>query len=741
MISLRWRLPLLIAALIAAVLATFVWAAHRTLEATLIRDGEDRLEVAAGQLAALLSRDDVRAGIEREAADPALIRFLEDRSAGHRAEAETYLASLVRDTTRRRVELWDEAGRVLQAEAGAPLPAIETRGPAGVSGVGLADPAPDDPARRQLFYDVVASVPAARAGEPPRGALVVRLAFLPTNPRAISRLVGEDAVALLGNADGSVWTDLSGPVDGSPLGARAPGVTTYVDAGRVTHVGAAAPVPGAPWIAWVEFPMPSLTRPASEFLRAIIPLAAVFLLAGAALGWVVSSRITDPLVALGAAADDVAAGDYGRRVRVDRRDEIGRLARAFNVMTGEIQEAHQTLETRVGERTAELAAARAEADQANRAKSEFLSLMSHDLRTPLNAILGFAQLLETEPLTPEQREHVSHILSGGRHLLALVSDVLDITRIESGQLGLAVEPVALGPLAREAVQLIGPLASTRGVRIHVDGGIDEVTVMADGQRLNQILLNLLSNAVKYNRHEGEVFVSGNRAGGGRFRLAVRDTGAGIRSEKMARLFQPFERLGAEQTAVEGTGLGLALSRALAAAMGGTIGMTSRVAHGSTFWVELPLAGEATGREEEAPPAPAAPAVVPSTSGLVLYVEDNLSNVRLLQRILQRRPGVELLHATTGAAGVEIARLRLPDVILLDMHLPDTTGGDVLALLAGDSRTRDIPKVIVTADATPGLARRLEAAGARACMTKPLNVPAMLQMIDRLLARPGSATNV
>lgn len=741
MVSLRWRLPLLIAALIAAVLATFVWAAHRTLEATLLHDGEGRLLVAADQLAALLSREDAREAAEQAAADPALTRFLDDRSPARRLEAEAYLASMVRGTTRRRVEVWDGGRRLLQAQTGEPLPPLERAGPSGVSNVRLAGPAPDDPERRQLFYDIVAPVPRSEGAS--AAVLVVRLAFLPTNPRAISRLVGEDAVALLGNADGSAWTDLTRLVDGRLIGARAPGVSSYVDAAGVTHVGAAAPVPDAPWIAWVEFPRASLMRPASLFLDAIVPLAALFLIAGAALAWLVSSRITDPLVALGAAADDVAAGDYGRRVRVTRRDEIGRLARAFNVMTGEIQDSHHTLETRVAERTAELAAARGEADQANRAKSEFLSLMSHDLRTPLNAILGFAQLLETEPLTPEQREHVSHILSGGRHLLALVSDVLDITRIESGQLGLAVEPVALGPLVREAVQLIGPLASTRGVRVQIEDGerIDAATVMADGQRLNQILLNLLSNAVKYNRQGGDVFVSGHRAGGGRFRLAVRDTGAGIRSEKMARLFQPFERLGAEQTAVEGTGLGLALSRALASAMGGTIGMTSRVEQGSTFWVELPLAGEATARREQASAATAVPPAAPSTSGLVLYVEDNLSNVRLLQRILQRRPGVELLHASTGATGVEIARLRRPDVILLDMHLPDTTGADVLALLAGDPRTRDIPKVIVTADATPGLARRLEDAGALACMTKPLNVPAMLQMIDRLLAQPGSATNV
>jgi CheY-like chemotaxis protein/nitrogen-specific signal transduction histidine kinase len=407
-------------------------------------------------------------------------------------------------------------------------------------------------------------------------------------------------------------------------------------------------------------------------------------------------------------------------------------------MTGQIQEAHHNLEGRVAARTAELAAARAEADKANRAKSEFLSLMSHDLRTPLNAILGFAQLLETEPLTPEQADHVRNILNGGRHLLALVSDVQDITRIEGGQLGLSLEPVAVGAAVRQAVELVGPMAAHRAVVVRVADVADDVAVLADGQRLSQVLLNLLSNAVKYNRAHGRVDVSAEIGPNGRCRIAVSDTGIGIEPEKVARLFQPFERLGAEQTGVEGTGLGLALSRALAAAMRGTISVSSTPGKGSTFWLELPVAD--AGDVREAPAREPDAHIAPPTTGVVLYIEDNLSNVRLLQRILQRRPGIELLHAQTGAAGFDLARKHLPDAVLLDMHLPDTTGEDVLRLLAADPRTRDIPKVVVTADATPGLAPRLEAAGARACMTKPLSVPAILGIIDRLLARPGTSTN-
>jgi C4-dicarboxylate-specific signal transduction histidine kinase/CheY-like chemotaxis protein len=404
-------------------------------------------------------------------------------------------------------------------------------------------------------------------------------------------------------------------------------------------------------------------------------------------------------------------------------------------MTSMVEESQHRLEARVEARTAELAAARIEADAANRAKSEFLSLMSHDLRTPLNAILGFAQLLESDRLTAEQADHVAHILGGGRHLLALISDVLDITRIESGQLGLAAEPVAARGLVLGAVDLVRPLAQQRGVTLRVEDVDDDVAVRADAQRFSQILLNLLSNAVKYNRPNGSIIVSGKPVEGNRYRISVTDSGVGLTESQLARLFQPFERLGAEQTSVEGTGLGLALSRALAEGMGGLLGVKSARGAGSTFWLELPRAEmPAVARPVPAQPVEV-PSVPPTEGGLVLYVEDNLSNVRLLQRILQRRPGVELVHAPTGEAGVALARARRPALVFLDLHLPDCSGEQVLRQLASDPDTSSIPKVVVTADATPGLAQRLEAEGAAKCLTKPLHITSVLHLVDQLLNTP------
>jgi PAS domain S-box-containing protein len=381
--------------------------------------------------------------------------------------------------------------------------------------------------------------------------------------------------------------------------------------------------------------------------------------------------------------------------------------------------------------------ARLEAERANRAKSDFLSRMSHDLRTPLNAILGFAQLLELESLGANGKESVTQIQRGGQHLLSLINEVLDIARIEAGHLSLSHEPVNAAEIVDLAVELVAPLATQRGISLTVMGGRDETVVVADRQRLTQILLNLLSNAVKYNRPGGTVTVGFEKVDdASRLRITVADSGAGIAPAKLALLFQPFERLGAEQTDVEGTGLGLALSRRLAEAMGGSLGVRSEVDFGSTFWVELartdavdvrPAAESGLSGVAVEPMAPA------STAGVVLYIEDNRSNVRLMERVLERRPGVRLLHAGRGDEGVKMATAHQPDLIFLDLHLPDMSGEDVLRLLWQDSALRQIPVAVLSADATPSQARRLKASGAIEYLTKPLEIGQVMRVVDQTLS--------
>jgi PAS domain S-box-containing protein len=379
-----------------------------------------------------------------------------------------------------------------------------------------------------------------------------------------------------------------------------------------------------------------------------------------------------------------------------------------------------------------------EADRANQAKSEFLSRMSHELRTPLNAILGFGQLLEIDSLSPKQHEYVDDILKGGRHLLELINEVLDIARIEAGRLTLSSEPVLMRDIVQESLALIAPLSAQENIRVE-DGtaGVSEQFVLADRQRLKQVLLNLLSNAVKYNRRGGLVAVSCESVPTGRLRIKVSDTGSGIPADRLERLFTPFERLGAEDSTIEGTGLGLALSKRLIEVMGGALGVDSVVGQGSTFWVDLPVAESPAPQEPMGLPDAAGLQASP-TAGSVLYMEDNLSNLKLLENLMALRPEVKLIAAMQGRLGLDLARQHHPDLILLDVHLPDMKGSEVLRRLLADPETRDIPVVVISADATRGQIDRLLAAGARAYLTKPLDVKKLLAVLDETLGRKGTS---
>ncbi|CAA9316480.1 MAG: hypothetical protein AVDCRST_MAG89-1429, partial [uncultured Gemmatimonadetes bacterium] len=378
--------------------------------------------------------------------------------------------------------------------------------------------------------------------------------------------------------------------------------------------------------------------------------------------------------------------------------------------------------------------ARDSAEAANRAKSEFLSRMSHELRTPMNSILGFAQLLARKELPADQKKGVDHILKAGRHLLNLINEVLDITRIEANRQELSVEPVQAKSAIQEALSLIRPLASQRGCRIEEQiAGETDVYVRADRQRLTQVLLNLLSNAVKYNRAGGSVRLS-CEAAGERVRIGVHDTGRGIPADKMDQLFVPFARLGAEQYEAEGTGLGLALSKRLVEAMGGALEVESTFGEGSSFWLDLPVVESPLQRLSRTGASGARPAEqTPGAPATLLYIEDNLANLSLVESILASHPEITLVPALQGRLGLDLAWEHRPDLVLLDLHLPDVPGEEVLRRLQADPRTRHTPVIIISADATPGTVERLLQAGANGYLTKPLDVDDFLATVERSLA--------
>ena len=380
---------------------------------------------------------------------------------------------------------------------------------------------------------------------------------------------------------------------------------------------------------------------------------------------------------------------------------------------------------------------RATARQMDLAKNQFLSRMSHELRTPLNVVLGFSQLLQLEAAADADREGLAHIERAGRHLLGLIDEVLDISRIEEGRLDLELEAIPVSAAVAEVLSLSAPLAAERGIT--VDAAAAEASsrlVWADRRRLRQVLLNVVQNAVKYNVEGGRIDVGVVRMSDGLVRIAIRDTGPGIATDSLERIFMPFER--ASEPEVEGTGLGLPISQRLARAMGGRIEVDSRVGGGATFMVALPEArsgrGPGDGADTEGDAAASPASAAEAAPAEIVYVEDNPPNVRLVERALEGRH-VVVRTAPTAEEGLLLARGPVrPALVLLDLDLPDQPGITVLEHLRADPELHDVPVVVVSSDAMPATAERLAAAGATAYLTKPLDLRTFLDTVDALLAQ-------
>jgi len=410
------------------------------------------------------------------------------------------------------------------------------------------------------------------------------------------------------------------------------------------------------------------------------------------------------------------------------RDQRGEL-RGFAKLTRDLTERNK-FET-------SLTDAKAAAETANQAKSDFLSSMSHELRSPLNAILGFAQLMESEapPPTPAQGESIIQILNAGWYLLELINEILDLATIESGKLSMSLEPVALGDLLLECQAMIDPLAQRRGLRMTFPSGDQQFHVHADRTRIKQVLINLLSNAIKYNSDGGSVVVECfPNAATGRVRVSVMDTGAGLPPEKLAQLFQPFNRLGQEAGSEEGTGIGLVVSKRLIELMNGAIGVESGLGTGSVFWIELPSTAPLTLPVSiEASTAEVMGSAAADGLRTLLYVEDNPANLKLVERLVARRQDLRLLSAGDGNRGVELARTCMPEVILMDINLPGISGIEALRILRDDRTTAHIPVVALSANAMPRDIQKGLEAGFFRYLTKPIKVAEFTDTLNAALA--------
>lgn len=385
----------------------------------------------------------------------------------------------------------------------------------------------------------------------------------------------------------------------------------------------------------------------------------------------------------------------------------------------------------------ELNNAKAAAEKANLAKSDFLSNMSHELRSPLNAILGFAQLMESDsaPQTAMQKESTDQILQAGWYLLDLINEILDLALIESGKLLLSQESMSLDDVLIDCQSMIEPQAQKRGITMNFCNLNESYFIHADRTRVKQILLNLLSNAIKYNHAGGTVVVECVVKSAELIRISVTDTGPGISPEKLAQLFQPFNRLGQEDSGKQGTGIGLVMTKRLVELMGGTIGVQSTVGKGSVFWVELLRAEEPLLTETDAVMSQHVPSPAESSAEMrsLLYVEDNPANLKLVEQLVARRPNIHLLSAGDATLGIKLAREQLPQAILMDINLPGISGTSALAILRADPLTRHIPVVAISANAMPHDIRNGLAAGFSRYLTKPIKVDAFMAAIDEALA--------
>jgi len=411
----------------------------------------------------------------------------------------------------------------------------------------------------------------------------------------------------------------------------------------------------------------------------------------------------------------------------------------FNLLKG----SRDRLQVEVELKTKEYLKERDKANKSNLAKSEFLANMSHELRTPLNSMMGFTQILQLESeatLKDEERNNLGRILTAGKHMLGLINEVLDLSKIESGNLKLSIISADMVFIVKEAISISKPMADKNGIEIKIKGfPSGSFFVLVDETRFKQVVLNLVSNAIKYNRPNGAVVISFEERGNGRVRLGVRDTGYGIPEDKQSKLFKPFERLGVASDKIEGTGIGLTITKQLVKKMGGAIGFKSVPGKGSLFYVEVPVSSKKSGLrqskesemqvKEEKNKKLEKIAEKNKGSAKILYIEDTAENVELVAQAFSFRQDLKLISAPNALDGIKLAQEEKPDLILMDIHLPEINGFEAFQKLSELEATCNIPVIALTANAMSGDEQKAMDMGFKEYITKPIDVKSFIQSID------------
>jgi signal transduction histidine kinase/DNA-binding response OmpR family regulator len=496
------------------------------------------------------------------------------------------------------------------------------------------------------------------------------------------------------------------------------GSVTWTDETGTAQLGVFAPLPEIGWGLVYTRPHPPFLHALSSVFPGLLPALLAVLVAAALAGMVAARQLSRPIMGLEQAVRRLRAGEFGTRLPEERRDELGDLAGAFNRMAATLQDLYNNLEAKVAERTAALKASNLELARASQIKSEFLGRMSHDLRTPLNAVIGFADLLllqQTGPLNEKQQRYMQHVANAGRHLLELVNDILDLSRVEAGKLEIRPEACQVEPILDEMLALFRTQAQVRRVTLVLEIRSPLAKLMVDRIRLQQIFHNLLSNAVKFTTEGGLVTISARQIGAEQ-EFVVRDTGIGIAPEDHQRIFEAYEQAGKQEGKQKGTGLGLAITKRLVEMHGGRIWVESVPGQGSAFMVRLP----------GAEPFQAETEMTDASRPLVLVVEDDLVAAELIREHLMRG-GYRVALVGSGQAGLGAAKRLQPDAITLDLGLPDLDGWEVLYRLKGDPATQRIPVLIVSAQEQGQLGLSL---GAVDWLAKPVNPERLLSALQR-----------